>query len=124
MTESDLYCYSAQVTRVIDGDTIEVKFDLGFKVQLADVAVRLRDINTPETHGVKHESLEYAYGMRAKQRLIELVLAKTVVIRTLKHDNDRLYDKYGRVLGDIFVALPDGTRGCVNNILISEGLAK
>jgi endonuclease YncB( thermonuclease family) len=42
-----MYEYMAKVTRVIDGDTIEVEIDLGFKIKHTTI-LRLSGINAPE----------------------------------------------------------------------------
>ena len=44
-----MYEYKAKLVRVIDGDTIDVDIDLGFKVFLQKERVRLFGINTPES---------------------------------------------------------------------------
>lgn len=44
-----MYEYRCTLRRVIDGDTIDVDIDLGFKVWLQKERVRLFGINTPES---------------------------------------------------------------------------
>ena len=44
-----MYEYKAIVTRVIDGDTIDVDIQLGFDVVLAKQRIRLLGIDTPES---------------------------------------------------------------------------
>ena len=80
----------ATVTRVIDGDTIEVKIDGRTE------RVRYIGINTPETY--------QSYGSEATAKNKELVGTKEV--RLIKDVSER--DKYGRLLryvyaGDLFV---------------------
>ena len=48
MSASKLYHYSAKVTRVVDGDTIDVVLDLGFDVSLK-ARVRFFGIDAPES---------------------------------------------------------------------------
>lgn len=60
-----MYMYRAIVTRVVDGDTLDLDVDLGFHVR-KKIRCRLLDVDTPEIHKVKKESLEYKAGMRAK----------------------------------------------------------
>jgi micrococcal nuclease len=43
------YEYKCELIRVVDGDTIDVSVDLGFKVWLRKERVRLLGINTPES---------------------------------------------------------------------------
>lgn len=72
----------ATVTRIIDGDTVEID---------GNESVRLLGINTPE-RGEK-------YYEEAKEFLDEEIFNKTI---KLGFTNDR-YDKYGRVLAYIFL---------------------
>jgi len=84
------YTYIARVIRVIDGDTIWVDIDCGFRVWCRQ-KVRLRGIDSPE--------LPTAAGVRAKSFAArELAEATFVVVTTTKPD------KYDRYLGDVFYA--------------------
>ena len=53
-----MYQYKAKVERIVDGDTIDVVIDLGFKIT-TNQRIRLAGINTPETYNVKKDSEEY-----------------------------------------------------------------
>ena len=44
-----MYQYKVKVTRVVDGDTVDVDIDLGFSVVLKKQRVRLYEIDTPES---------------------------------------------------------------------------
>jgi hypothetical protein len=81
MSETDPWEYSAQITRVIDGDTVEchitksktIDFGFRFKQQVTgefDMRLRLIGLDTPEISGVKHDSEEYAAGIEAKEFVI------------------------------------------------------
>jgi len=61
-----LWTYQAQVLRVIDGDSLEVRLDTGFRYY-GDKTVRLLGVDTNEIHNVAHNSDEYARGMRQKE---------------------------------------------------------
>jgi len=92
------------VTRVIDGDTIEIE---------TGDQVRYIGINTPETN---HPSKPVeCFGKEATERNKELVQGQK--IRLEKDVNDR--DKYNRLLR--YVYLEDDT--FVNLILVEEGFA-
>ena len=91
-----MYEYKAKLVRVIDGDTIDVDIDLGFKVFLQKERVRLFGINTPESRTRNLE--EKKLGLAAKARLKEL-LPKTFIVRTEKDDKG----KFGRKLGNPLV---------------------
>ncbi len=99
---------TAQVVRVIDGDTIQVCCVFGDRVK-----VRYIGIDTPETHhpmrGVE------PYGMEAAEANRKLVDGKTV---RLEFDVQQ-FDKYGSTLA--YVYLKDGT--FVNAWLVEHGYA-
>ena len=63
-----MYEYNCQVTRVVDGDTIDVILDLGFKI-LYKSRVRLFGIDTPEsrTRNKDEKARVYLYGGRQKK---------------------------------------------------------
>lgn len=107
------YRYRAHVISVYDGDTVRAHVSLGFDTQAMKVQLRLIGINTPEMTGSTRAAAE-----AARNRLRELVLNKDVVIDTVK---DRT-EKYGRYLAKIYVDI-GGTWLCVNDVLVSEGLA-
>jgi endonuclease YncB( thermonuclease family) len=90
--------WSGQCVGVSDGDTIKVM--LYGKAQ----TIRLFGIDCPEK--------KQAFGTRAKQYTSSLVFGKAVTIYS------KGSDRYGRVLGWVFV----GGR-CINADLVSSGLA-
>lgn len=54
-----MYSYNANVIRVIDGDTVDLDIDLGFKTYLHSVRCRLIGIDTPESRGKRNAKLGY-----------------------------------------------------------------
>ena len=44
-----MYSYKVNVTRIVDGDTVDVDVDLGFAVWLKKQRVRMHGIDTPES---------------------------------------------------------------------------
>ena len=90
-----MYEYRAHVTRVIDGDTLEVNVDLGLGVSRKE-RVRLAGVDTPETWRPKTDA-EKAHGKEATAFVMECVLAQDIILNTVK---DR-QGKYGRYLGYI-----------------------
>ena len=76
-----MYEYRCILRRVVDGDTIDVDIDLGFKVWLRKERVRLYGINTPESR--TRNLAEKKLGLLAKARLKEL-LQKNFLIKTEK----------------------------------------
>jgi micrococcal nuclease len=90
----------AKVTRVIDGDTIELE---------SGVKIRYLLVDTPETSG----GVE-CFGDAAKQFNTDLVLDKTV---TISYD-EQCTDNFGRTLAYVSV---DGQE--VNTLLVQRGYA-
>lgn len=90
-----MYIYSAQVTKIIDGDTIEIDLDLGFGVWYRNQRVRLNGIDTPESRTKDKD--EKIRGELSKSKLKELIEEKRVKITTAIDPDD----KFGRILGII-----------------------
>lgn len=109
-----MYQYKAECMRVVDGDTLNLRVDLGMNIDHR-IRVRLSGIDTPETYGVKKDSEEYKAGIAAKERLEELVMGKDLIIVTEKDKTG----KYGRYIATIYV---DDSN--VNETLVKEGFAK
>ena len=108
-----MYTYSAEVTKVVDGDTIEVDIDLGFGVWHCNQRVRLNGIDAPESRTTNKD--EKVRGELSKKKLKELVEKKNVKITTAIDPND----KFGRILGTI--QTEDGIN--VNEWLITNNYA-
>lgn len=104
-----------KVTKVVDGDTIDVEIDLGFDISFSS-RVRLAGIDTPESRTT--DKYEKTLGLECKDRLKKAIdSAKTIVIRTEKMDSS---EKYGRILGWLFL---DGAEQSFNHALIADGFA-
>lgn len=104
-----------EVTKVVDGDTIDVIIDLGFSIQYSS-RVRLAGIDTPESRTT--DKVEKLFGLESKKYLEErLKKAKRIVIKTEKLDSS---EKYGRILGWLYL---DGDTVSVNNEMIKYGYA-
>ena len=111
-----MYVYRVKnITKVVDGDTIDVDIDLGFNISYSQ-RVRLAGIDTPESR--TKDLREKALGLESKEYLkYKLKDAKTVVIKTKKPDSS---EKYGRILGWLY--LDDDTIS-VNDHMIEDGYA-
>jgi endonuclease YncB( thermonuclease family) len=93
-----MYEYGCTVTRVVDGDTIDVVLDLGFSI-LHKCRVRLYGIDTPESRTRnKDEKIRGKLASKFLQDAIDN--GKEVVLRSKLKDSK---GKYGRVLGEIIV---------------------
>jgi micrococcal nuclease len=107
--------YVKKVTKIVDGDTIDVDIDLGFDISFSS-RVRLAGIDTPESR--TSDKMEKALGLESKAYLKhEIDAAKTVVIKTEKMDSS---EKYGRILGWVFL---DGSSVSLNEKMIADGYA-
>lgn len=94
------------VTKVIDGDTIEIE---------GGERVRYLGIDTPETKDPRKPV--QCFGKEASNKNRELVEGKRVVLETDIIDKD----KYDRLLRYVFLDLGSGTKLFVNDFLIREG---
>jgi micrococcal nuclease len=107
--------YIKQVTKVVDGDTIDVVIDLGFDISFT-TRVRLAGIDTPESR--TKDLAEKALGLESKKYLADrLKDVKSIVIKTEKINST---EKFGRVLGWLYV---DGNLDSVNSEMIDKGYA-
>lgn len=108
-----MYEYKCKVNRVVDGDTIDVSIDLGFKIH-HEARVRLYGIDAPESRTSDKEAKKY--GIMSKEFLNNAVYgASEVLIRTSKEDAK---GKFGRVLGSVII---DGVD--INKLMVEKHLA-
>lgn len=114
-----MYEYRCKVTKVIDGDTVDVDIDLGFDIILRDERVRIMGIDTPESR--TRDKVEKKFGLASKARLKELIGGKSgPILKTqINKKGEDMRGKFGRILGD-FVT-DDGRM--VTDILVEEGHA-
>lgn len=103
-----MYEYKAYVDRVVDGDTADFIIDLGFHTFVTK-RVRFIGVDAPERFTDKGKVTKSFVEQK-------LPVGSTVVIKTKIDSND----KYGRVLGEIFI---DTYLESLNKMLINNGLA-
>ena len=101
-----MWQYRGKVTRIVDGDTIDVLCDLGFGV-FHSVRCRLARIDTPEK------------GQPGASEATERVRALAPVGSAI-HLATNKGDRYGRWIAEIFTV----TGLNVSDTLLAEGLAK
>jgi len=111
-----MYHYKAKVEKVVDGDTIDVVIDLGFKIT-TNQRIRLAGINTPETFTVKRDSEEYQKGLASKQHLEHRLAANNYEIQI---ETEKATEKYGRYIGTIWLADSEVT---LNDEMVEKGFA-
>ena len=129
-TFNGMNCIS-RVIDITDGDTI--KTIIKFKDEYYKIIVRLNNIDTCETKSKVEENKNL--GIKAKQRLYNLITGKEILTNDKKNIKNELnenpyliwlkcyeFDKYGRVMGDIYAKEEDTTKS-FSDILIEEKLA-
>ena len=108
-----MYEYKAEVTRVIDGDTIDANIWLGFDVVLPSQRIRLFGIDTPESRTRNKE--EKIRGLLSKQHMQDMC-PKGHTIRLESKDRG----KFGRILGIIYQMSEDIS---INQKMCDDGYA-
>ena len=104
-----MYRYKVNVTRIVDGDTVDVDVDLGFGMIYKKQRVRMMGIDTPES---RTRNLEEKFYGKASKAHLESILAEGN-IELQSHDKG----KFGRILGELFVG---SSSYSVNQQMIDE----
>lgn len=104
-----MYTYNGIITHVVDGDTMDIQLDLGFKISF-NIRVRLAAINCPE--------LSTQEGQQAASFVRQFENSQ-VVVNTVK---DRK-DDYGRYLAYVTVNYNNQLTQ-LNQLLLDLNLAK
>ena len=98
LSEKKRFYYKAKVTKVIDGDTVDLEIKLGFNIIYTE-RFRLWGINSPESRSANLQEKEL--GEKAKLALESLLFdengSKEVLVHTVKKE------KFGRILAELFV---------------------
>tara|TARA_R100001510_G_C7617468_1_gene179231 strand:+ start:290 stop:631 length:342 start_codon:yes stop_codon:yes gene_type:complete len=103
------YLYKAVVTKIVDGDTVDLLVDCGFNI-IRKERIRFYGVDAWETRGEERER-----GLLAKQFVEEVIpVGSEVMVRTGKEQG-----KFGRYLGEIFV-----DDKSLNEMLLEEGHAE
>ena len=106
-----MYEYNAICERVIDGDTIDARIDLGFNVWTF-VRIRLYEIDAPESR--TRDLNEKILGLRSKEYLKTIMNSCGGKFILKSHG----VGKFGRCLGTIYVHGDN-----INERMIQEGYA-
>jgi micrococcal nuclease len=110
-----MFEYRCTVTRVVDGDTLDLDVDLGLRVHVR-ARVRLVGVNTPEIYGVKRDSEEAIAGRQVAAEVERWIdAAGKLTVRTEKDTTG----KYGRWLA----TLVNEAGETLNDYLIEHGHA-
>ena len=110
-----MYEYNCEVTRIVDGDTVDVIIDLGFDISYKS-RVRLYGIDTPESR--TRDKDEKVRGLMSKDFLVDMLGKGDVIIKTKKDKKG----KFGRILGELHVG-NKGRSVNINKSLIDNFLA-
>lgn len=116
----NLYNYTGTVTKVFDGDTVEVLVDLGFNIYTAQ-RFRIYQINAPETR--TKDKKEKANGLLAKEYLKKLIDGKQVRIKTIKNKSGKEKMTFTRYVAIIYVT-KNKVWFNVGQLMIKAGHAK
>jgi len=114
ITEKSLYIYRGNVVDVHDANSITADVDLGFYIWLHKREFRLYGINAPEVVGI-----EKAEGEKARDFLKGKILAKEVIIQSIRNPKEQQKEKTGEFLAIVWL---DGVN--LNELLVKEGYAK
>lgn len=106
-----LYRYAARFVRIVDGDTVVLDIDLGFRIRLQE-HVRLFGVDTPEIFGRNATP-----DGRAAVAFTSAWFADDPQLMLQSHGLTER-EKYGRVLGTIY---RDGDIVSLNDALILSG---
>jgi len=116
MSADKLYHYNAKVSRVVDGDTIDVVLDLGFDVSLK-ARVRFFGIDAPESR--TRDAEEKMRGLESKAYVQNWIDGhdNKIIIETSLDERG----KFGRILGRVLC--PDDECDCLNDDMVEYGYA-
>lgn len=91
-----MYKYKATVLKVVDGDTLDLNVDLGFRI-FTKIRVRILDIDAYETKGEQKDM-----GLKIKEATKQLLEGKEILIESFKSNTEMKTDKYGRWLCNVY----------------------
>jgi len=106
-----MYEYKCNITRVVDGDTVDAEIDCGFDI-IFKSRIRLYGIDTPESR--TRDLDEKARGKLASQFIKDKIAKAELVKVKTKLDKK---GKFGRVLGSIIADDEDLNESMVKNYL-------
>jgi len=118
----NLYEYSCEVVRVVDGDTYDLRVNCGFKIELTE-RFRLMGADTPEKYGRRASD-----EGKAASVFVEDLLGKQDKPLLIKTFKDRK-GKYGRYLVDVMINIDENGQlftypRSLSEYLVEKGIAK
>lgn len=129
------YHYDALVTQVYDGDTMYADIDLGLATWRRGEGLRLAGIDTPELRGAERVAglatrdfvcaalarVDVATAADFPRAGRRVALPVPVPVFVASHGDDD--GKYGRLLATVWFYDGDNELVCLNELLLTEGLA-
>ena len=104
-----MYRYNARLLRVIEGDTVEARIDLGFNINI-EQRIKLYGVTTvPATAGQPTPKQQLAEKLN-KMFVVDVLFSKK--------------SKAGRVLGTVYNIDDKGGLDNINHYMIKNGYAK
>lgn len=104
------FCYYATLNRVVDGDTINVTIDEGFK-HYWTINTRLAHINAPELNSTDPV-------IKAKAQAAKDYLTQRLPVGTILNIISKQLDDYGRPIVQVYYQSAD-----INQEMIDKGFA-
>lgn len=115
---AEMWEYRAKVTRVVDGDTIDVVTDLGFGLDMA-MRLRLLGVDAPETTGETAAAGAAATAFTKNWLVEHQDIDQWIFVATIKSRQDRdKADSFGRYLAMVWDM---GKTANLNEALLTNG---
>ena len=111
------YEYNASLVRVVDGNTLVLKIDLGFKVEM-EQTVRLYGIDTPEVIGETRGA-----GLAAKSAVVSMLTLESVGRLLVCTHKPAKRDKCGCYVAEIMFINASGKTLSLNKQLVTRRFA-
>lgn len=109
--------YRARCLRVVDGDTLDLELDLGFRLTIRQ-RIRILSIDAPEVHAAAEDVRQRAAAATARLRELVMVDGEwPLLVVTEKPDS------FGRWLASVWVRRNGAENLSVGKQLVIEGLA-
>ena len=100
---------------VYDGDTVKIVLNIPINNKLCKWNCRIARVDTPELRTRNKQEKEMGYMVRDKLR--EKILNKIIMVKCLE------FDKYGRLLVEIYEIKEDNTKDNISDWLINKNYA-
>jgi micrococcal nuclease len=115
-----MYEYYGNVVKVVDGDTYDIKIDLGFNITIKQ-RFRLLGVDCQETKLIRGTTEEQkGAGLSAKE-FVKTLFADNSYVKIVSHKTD----KYGRYLAEVYKQDSNNEWSIhVNHLLIENGFNK